>query len=209
MYKKYSYRRIKNLGLFIFIILLHCFFLLFITQHSSYKNRASQSAIQLVLLPQQIQKINEPEYSKHIKSQVAIAHPQTVKPHKLPNRATNYQEAILSNVIMKNEVIDMPESTSLPPLNIDVTSITKGMKKEFEQGEKSNYKSKYKTFSSSIASTYVAKQNGVQIEQIHAFDGRPISKVTTPNGTYCIRHYKPGEKLEMTPPSIPMTCGNY
>lgn len=206
---EYVSKRKGKLGLLIFILFLHCLMLLVITQHSSNEKRVSQPSIQLVFLPQQVQKLNTPEHIKYIKPQVSTAHPQTVKPNKIPSDSSNNQEALLSNEIVTNEAIHTPESTSLPPLNLDVKSITKEMKKEFERGEKSNYKNKYKTFSSTIASTYVAQQNGVQVEQVHAFDGRPISKVTTPYGTYCLRHYKPGEKLEMTPPSFAVSCGNY
>lgn len=199
----------NKLGLFIFILFLHCVMLLAITQHSSNEKRASQPAIQLVFLPQQVQKLINLDPITRIKPKVAIVPTHAVKQNKTPILSTKNHEAILSNEIVTNEAIHTPESTSLPSLNLDVKTITKEMKKEFERGEKSNYKSKYKTFSATIASTYVAKQNGVQVEQVHAFDGRPISKVTTPYGTYCLRHYKPGEKLEMTPPSYAMTCDNY
>jgi len=51
-------------------------------------------------------------------------------------------------------------------------------------------------------------REGVRYENKFLFDGRPVSKVITPYGTYCIRHRKPGELPELTPPATPVSCGN-
>ena len=45
-----------------------------------------------------------------------------------------------------------------------------------------------------------SKRRRVIIEKKFAYDGRPVSKVKTPYGTYCVRHPKAGEKLELSPP---------
>ena len=202
----FTTKRIDRFGLFFLIIAIHFLLLRTFTPQSNKDNLIKQSSVQLIFITQQTKKLSN---VSSIKSQESSTYTKIKKPTSMQNPAKNNIEetSINEGKIMGELSTNIPKTSS--PLNIDVKTITKEMKKEFERGEKSNYKSKYKTFSATIASTYVAKQNGVQVEQVHAFDGRPISKVTTPYGTYCLRHYKPGEKLEMTPPSYAMTCDNY
>lgn len=52
-------------------------------------------------------------------------------------------------------------------------------------------------------------REGVKYEKKFLFDGRPVTKIITPYGTYCIRHRKPGDLPELTPtpPATPVSCG--
>lgn len=52
-------------------------------------------------------------------------------------------------------------------------------------------------------------REGVKYEKKFLFDGRPVTKIITPYGTYCIRHRKPGDLPESTPtpPATPVSCG--
>lgn len=52
-------------------------------------------------------------------------------------------------------------------------------------------------------------REGVKYEKKFLFDGRPVTKIITPYGTYCIRHRKPGDLPDSTPtpPATPVSCG--
>jgi hypothetical protein len=91
---------------------------------------------------------------------------------------------------------DIPESSATNlegKLNLDVKNISQSMKKEFDKGDQLKGSNRYDAFHSSLSSQNFAKQNGIQVKEVFAPDGRPISKVTTPYGTYCVRHYKHGD----------------
>jgi hypothetical protein len=47
---------------------------------------------------------------------------------------------------------------------------------------------------------------GIEEKRIYETDGRPVSQVKTPYGTYCVRHRKPGEPDHLKPPSVPGKC---
>jgi len=64
-----------------------------------------------------------------------------------------------------------------------------------------------KNLSNILADAARIQREGVIIEKKFAYDGRPVSKIKTPYGTYCVRHPKAGEKLELSPPPLPVTCG--
>ncbi|MFZ6799948.1 hypothetical protein [Undibacterium sp. Di24W] len=64
-----------------------------------------------------------------------------------------------------------------------------------------------KNLSNALADAARIQREGVIIEKKFAYDGRPVSKIKTPYGTYCVRHPKAGEKLELSPPPLPVTCG--
>jgi hypothetical protein len=87
------------------------------------------------------------------------------------------------------------------------------LKDEFSKQEKNfrpethSKQASMKKFSNAIADAVQIPREGLVIEKKFAYDGRPVSKVKTPYGTYCIRHPKAGEKLELSPPSLPVSCG--
>ncbi len=47
---------------------------------------------------------------------------------------------------------------------------------------------------------------GIEEKRIYETDGRPVSQIKTPYGTYCVRHRKPGEPDHLKPPSVPGKC---
>jgi hypothetical protein len=95
-------------------------------------------------------------------------------------------------------------------LNTDVKGITLSLKEEFKKQDKrlSSTPGGIEKFKLALANAAIVNRDGVRIENKNLFDGRPVSKVITPFGTYCILHPKAGEKLELTPSSaVPMNCG--
>lgn len=87
------------------------------------------------------------------------------------------------------------------------------LKEDFSKQEKNfrpdNYsqQASIRKFSNAIADAAKIPREGVIIEKKFAYDGRPVSKIKTPYRTYCVRHPKAGEKLELSPPPLPVTCG--
>ena len=49
-------------------------------------------------------------------------------------------------------------------------------------------------------------EGGIEEQRIYETDGRPVSQIKTPYGTYCVRHRKPGEPDHLKPPSVPGKC---
>jgi hypothetical protein len=95
-------------------------------------------------------------------------------------------------------------------LNLDTRNIAKSLNVEAPILEGTTLKkneSAYTKFAQK-AQQASSPREGVRYENKFLFDGRPVSKVITPYGTYCIRHYKPGELPELTPPATPVHCGN-
>lgn len=85
------------------------------------------------------------------------------------------------------------------------------MQNDFTRQEKFSAQppaSPYLVLRKKIAESATTIREGMREEHRFQFDGRPVTKVITPYGTYCIRHRKPGELPELTPPPVAMTCGN-
>lgn len=49
-------------------------------------------------------------------------------------------------------------------------------------------------------------EGGIEEQRVYETDGRPVSQIKTPYGTYCVRHRKPGEPDHLKPPSVPGKC---
>lgn len=112
-------------------------------------------------------------------------------------------------------LVSPPVSTSVSPPAIEknIRNLSQSLKEDFLKQEKnfrpdpkSNTES-MKKFSNALADAALIQREGVIIEKKFAYDGRPVSKIKTPYGTYCVRHPKAGEKLELAPPPLPVTCG--
>ena len=104
-------------------------------------------------------------------------------------------------------------SVSPPAIEKNIRNLSQSLKEDFLKQEKnfrpdpkSNTES-MKKFSNALADAALIQREGVIIEKKFAYDGRPVSKIKTPYGTYCVRHPKAGEKLELAPPPLPVTCG--
>ena len=99
------------------------------------------------------------------------------------------------------------------PIEKNIQDLTQILKEDFLKQEKNdrpdpnNRHDSLKKFSNAVAAAAQIQRDGVQIEKKYAYDGRPVSKIKTPYGTYCIRHPKAGEKPELSPPALPVSCG--
>lgn len=114
--------------------------------------------------------------------------------------------------------ISEPNTLSVPaptaqPLQKNIRELSLSLKDDFLKQEKNfrpdskSSSEKMKKFSNTLAGVVQSQTEGVVIEKKFAYDGRPVSKVKTPFGTYCVRHPKAGEKLELSPPPLPVSCG--
>ncbi len=92
-------------------------------------------------------------------------------------------------------------------LKTDIKAITQSMKEELNKNDLKPKKKAFQEFGEALEDASLVNHTGTNIVKRFAYDGRPVSKVITPFGTYCIRHPKPGEKPELTPPAIPVSCG--
>lgn len=95
-------------------------------------------------------------------------------------------------------------------LNLNTRAIARELNKEppvLAGATRKGSESVYSTLKDNLGAPQVNRE-GVRYEKKFLFDGRPVSKVITPYGTYCIQHRKPGENPDLTPPPIPVSCGN-
>ncbi|MFZ6718728.1 hypothetical protein [Undibacterium sp. Ji49W] len=104
-----------------------------------------------------------------------------------------------------------PNSQSATGINRDVGEIFKGLKKDFQERERFASKANLDPIAKMgerIALSGTVNRVGVKHEVHILGDGRPVSKVITPFGTYCILHRKPGEIIGNELATVPVTCGN-
>jgi len=99
----------------------------------------------------------------------------------------------LSNQLSKNTIRDL----------------TANLKADFLKQEKSASATQASSqkFARTLKEGETVNRDATYVENKNLFDGRPVSKVHTPFGTYCLQHRKPGERDEFVPKTIPMTCG--
>ncbi|MCH8620168.1 hypothetical protein [Undibacterium sp. TS12] len=104
------------------------------------------------------------------------------------------------------------ESPSSPSvINRDVTAVFQGMKKDFQERDRVTSKvppAAMAKLGARIAASSTVMREGVRHEVYTLGDGRPVSKVITPFGTYCILHRKPGETIGNELATVPVTCDN-
>ncbi len=181
----------------------HLFLLLMITQtHLRNQNeQAAHTLMQIVLL----KKPTTPPEKNYP--------PPTKKPTKISqNSVIKAITATISPPQEMQETLAVPESkndTPTPHLELkkDIKAITQSMKEEFNKHDLKPKKKPFQEFGEALDNASIVNHTGTQIVKRFAYDGRPVSKVITPFGTYCIRHPKPGEKPELIPPALPVSCG--
>ncbi|MFZ6732798.1 hypothetical protein ACO0LG_12820 [Undibacterium sp. Ji42W] len=97
------------------------------------------------------------------------------------------------------------------PVSRDTRDIFNSLKKDFQYRDKVSAKSApaaMEKFGAAIQSSSTVMRESYKHEVHTLGDGRPVSKVITPFGTYCILHRKPGEIIGNELPTVPVTCGN-
>ncbi|WP_395006727.1 hypothetical protein [Undibacterium sp.] len=150
--------------------------------------------------------------------QKAIVKAKPTSPTRLTDtEKINKSQAITAKIQTPAQIqVPTPESetpTIPSPLQKNIRELSLSLKDDFLKQEKNfrpDSKSSTETmknFSNALADAAQIPREGIVIEKKFAYDGRPVSKVKTPFGTYCVRHPKAGEKLELSPPPIAVTCG--
>jgi len=97
------------------------------------------------------------------------------------------------------------------PVNRDTREIFNGLKKDFQYRDQVSAKTApapMEKFGAAVKSSSTVMRESYKHEVHILGDGRPVSKVITPYGTYCILHRKPGEIIGNELATVPVTCGN-
>ncbi|PXX43967.1 hypothetical protein [Undibacterium pigrum] len=91
----------------------------------------------------------------------------------------------------------------------DTREIFNGLRKDFQYRDQVSVKaapSAMGKFGAAVKSASAIMRDSYKHEVQILGDGRPVSEVTTPYGTYCIAHRKPGEILGNELPAVPGAC---
>ena len=167
----------------------------------------------LLALPQQKQtiEITQQKTPKQISPTSTVA--------RVNKKTINTPEPITAKIQTPNTEFESLSATpstpslSSPAIQKNIRELSLSLKDDFLKQEKNfrpdskSSSEKMKKFSNTLAGVVQSQTEGVVIEKKFAYDGRPVSKVKTPFGTYCVRHPKAGEKLELSPPPLPVGCG--
>jgi hypothetical protein len=198
---------------FLLILLMHIA-LIFIwlgTSPSQKKITPNKQTFFLIALPQQkpVAKVTQQK--------------PFIKPKSISSITLSSKKPILSSEASTTDIqtptqtqIQTPEpGTAVSPATLqkDIRALSLSLKDDFLKQEK-NYRpdgksssENMKKFSNTLAGVVQSRTEGTVIEKKFAYDGRPVSKIKTPFGTHCVRHPKAGEKLELSPPPLPVSCG--
>ncbi|MBI1773252.1 MAG: hypothetical protein HYR68_13070 [Burkholderiales bacterium] len=96
-------------------------------------------------------------------------------------------------------------------VNRDTRGIFNSLKKDFKYRDQVSSKvapAAMEKFATAVQASSTVMRESYKHEVHILGDGRPVSKVITPFGTYCILHRKPGEIIGNELPTVPVTCGN-
>lgn len=198
---------------FLLILLTHIA-LIFIwlgTSPSTQKITPNRQTFFLIALPLQkpAAKVNQQKPLVKPKSISSIA-----LSSKKPVPSSEANSAVIQTPTQTQ--IQTPEpSTPVSPVTLqkDIRTLSLSLKDDFLKQEKNfrpdgkSSSENMKKFSNTLAGVVQSQTEGVVIEKKFAYDGRPVSKIKTPFNTYCVRHPKAGEKVELSPPPLPVRCG--
>lgn len=205
-------RHITNRHLtFLLIVLMHIALIFIWLRTSPSTNNITRHEKAFFLIPL-AQKKPAKDHTQHRPPTKTKSISNNTLASKKPVHPLDASKTILQTPIQ----VQIPESTtsiSPVPLQKDIRALSQSLKEDFLKQEKNfrpDSKSRSETmqkFSHALADAAQIPREGVVIEKKFAYDGRPVSKVKTPYGTYCVRHPKAGEKPELSPPPLPVTCG--
>lgn len=180
-------------------------------KHDSQPNQTKLLSYIYLPTPNKIpsSKSTTPNLAKIPQKKIAI---EPVKMKRSSTLLTSSPTQIVNEIESKTEEQTKPSIASEAmqrPLQRNIADLTQSLKVDFQQQEK-RLKPKMdviKQFGNAVADAAQIPREGVKIENKHTYDDRPVSKVITPYGTYCIRHRKAGESPDLVPPPIPVSCG--
>jgi hypothetical protein len=200
---------------FFSIFLVHIGMILIWQGTSPSPNSISNTDKVLLLLPLPQQKqaieVTQQKNLKQISPTSTIA-----RTNKKNINTPEFSTAKIQTPSPEFEALSAPPSTpspSSPDIQKNIRELSLSLKDDFLKQEK-NYRpdgksssENMKKFSNTLAGVVQSQTEGTVIEKKFAYDGRPVSKIKTPFGTHCVRHPKAGEKLELSPPPLPVGCG--
>jgi hypothetical protein len=195
--------------LFIVILLVHAaIFLLWQNQQLPFNSTSNTDKVLLLFaLPQQKPsiKITKEKAIQEIKPRSTIqpANKKNSNPSE-SNTVKNQTQAPISQ--SEGQAPALAIQKNIHELNLSFKEDFLKQEKNFRPDSKSSAEN-LKKFSNALADAAQVQREGVIIEKKFAYDGRPVSKVKTPYGTYCVRHPKAGEKLDLSPPPLRVSCG--
>ena len=191
------------------IAAIHTALFFALTDKTAHKKASeSSSALVVLLIPSNAsvttQKKNTPDVvSKPLIKKEKIAKTQAAL---IPDKT--------AVIVTENQIT--PSISTSPTifdkgLNTDITNIAKGLKTDFETRDRVTLKpaaSPMSKLGQKIAAAATTQREGYHEERLLLGDGRPVTKVITPYGTYCILHRKPGEIIGNALAAVPVTCDN-
>ncbi len=166
---------------------------------------------QLVFLDLPAQKVKTEPSPENRDKQYINKHQSSPTPTTLPSRAME-QASTPSEVRAELPLVSDPAGVvPSPPINRDVRAIFNDIKKDFAYRDQVSAKqpdAPMVKLSKAIAAASAVNRDGTHEETFILADGRPVSKITTPFGTYCILHRKPGATVGNELATVPVSCGN-
>lgn len=200
---------IKQFRFYVFIALCAChLFLLLMIMQTHFQRQNEQQAHPLMQIALLKKPMTSPKATpiKIKPSQIKVTSKIVQVPVTKTITTTDYPSQKVQDTIAISEAKSDTPSPRLH-LKTDIKAITQSMKEEFNKNDLKPRKKAFQEFGEALDDASLVNHTGTKILKRFAYDGRPVSKVITPFGTYCIRHPKPGEKPELTPPALPVSCG--
>ncbi|MES2039238.1 MAG: hypothetical protein V4495_15495 [Pseudomonadota bacterium] len=204
------------LGVLLGVLLLHAsLYLLWPQLKAMHKDELSQAASLIFLKrPEPTKSPSLPPFSR-LPGDITAPSPQIRVPlvSRQSSAISEPDKAIVSG---KPQTVSAVEKTDADsgtdaPVNRDTRGIFNGLKKDFQYRDQVSAKvapAAMEKFAAAVQASSTVMRESYKHEVHILGDGRPVSKVITPFGTYCILHRKPGEIIGNELPTTPVTCGN-
>lgn len=114
--------------------------------------------------------------------------------------------------IEESPAVIHPDKLEQSDLRGELRKIYRQTRQEFELRDKVLPAAKLSdldVLAKKIAASAQTNRVGVYYENFVLPNGRPVTKVNTPYGSYCILLDKPGENPDLRLPKVPVTCGKF
>ncbi|MDE2430432.1 MAG: hypothetical protein KGM99_17035 [Burkholderiales bacterium] len=194
------------------IFLLHVLLLLnwrhlALRQNSDREQPARESTMQLTFFATPSRVLPKTIDSSPVISRAITTHTSRTPPAVLP------VPVAVDSAVSASDKRGEPVAAELTPrLNRDIRAVYSSLRKDFQAQERGSASAvpqmkSMDAFGRRIAAAAVSRDN-FREESHTLFDGRPVTKVITPSGSYCILHRKAGEIIGNEMPGVPMSCGH-
>lgn len=133
-----------------------------------------------------------------------------VKPADITNNTAEF--AAPASVAEESPAAIREEKLGQADWRGEIRQIYRQTRKEFELRDKVMPAAKISdldVLAQKIAASAQTNRVGVHYENFVLPNGRPVTKVNTPYGSYCILLDKPGENPDLRLPKVPVSCGKF